>query len=119
MSKVTPMTNTHNIGNYAIAAIFVVTMLLAFYASSQVPTQQIESFTKAIGWCGPLAVVFLLIVTQVFAPLSGTPIMIVGIRLYGYAGAMGLLYCSFLVSGTLNFWIARLYGRRLVRRFVG
>lgn len=119
MSKVTPLTNKYRMGNYAIAVVFVVTMVLAFYASSQVPTQQIESFTKAIGWFGPLAVVFLLVVTQVFAPLSGTPIMIVGIRLYGYPGAMGLLYCSFLVSAAINFWLARLYGRKLVRKFVG
>jgi uncharacterized membrane protein YdjX (TVP38/TMEM64 family) len=45
--------------------------------------------------------------------------MIVGIKLYGYPQAMGLLYGSCLLSAALNFWIARLYGRNLVEKLVG
>jgi uncharacterized membrane protein YdjX (TVP38/TMEM64 family) len=45
--------------------------------------------------------------------------MIVGIKLYGYPYAMALLYGSCLLSAVLNFWIARLYGRTLVKKLVG
>lgn len=90
-----------------------------FCLSTLITPAQVESITNEAGWYGPFLVGFFILLTQVFAPLSGTPVMIVGIKLYGYPQAMGLLYISCLLSAVINFWIARLYGRTLVKRLVG
>lgn len=91
----------------------------AFVLSTLVTPAQVESVTRGAGQWGPIMLGILLLATQVFAPLSGTPVMIVGIKLYGYPSAMGILYSSCLVSSILNFWIARLYGRNLLMKIVG
>jgi|ERR1044072_357506 uncharacterized membrane protein YdjX (TVP38/TMEM64 family) len=103
----------------AAGAILLIAIVSLFYASTLISPELVESLTRVAGWYGPLAIAFSLVLTQVFAPLSGTPVMIVGIKLYGYGTAMAILYCSFLVSASINFWIARLYGRTLVKKFVG
>jgi uncharacterized membrane protein YdjX (TVP38/TMEM64 family) len=90
-----------------------------FLLSTLITPARIESITTTVGWFGPLLLGLLILLTQVIAPMSGTPVMIVGIKLYGYGHAMALLYLSCLLSAILNFWISRLYGRKLVRRLVG
>jgi uncharacterized membrane protein YdjX (TVP38/TMEM64 family) len=95
------------------------TIIGLFCLSTLMTPTQIEAITTTAGRFGPLLVGLFIVLTQVFAPLSGTPVMIVGIKLYGYPQAMGLLYGSCLLSATLNFWIARLYGRTLVKKLVG
>lgn len=90
-----------------------------FFLSTLITPAQVESITSTAGWFGPLLIGLFLLLTQVFAPLSGTPVMIVGIKLYGYPQTMALLYGSCLVSAILNFWIARRYGRNLVKKLVG
>jgi len=95
------------------------TIISLFCLSTLITPTQIEDITTTAGWVGPVLVGLFLMLTQVLAPLSGTPVMIVGIKLYGYPQAMALLYGSCLLSATLNFWIARLYGRTLVKKLVG
>jgi uncharacterized membrane protein YdjX (TVP38/TMEM64 family) len=92
---------------------------VAFVLSNLITPAHVESVTRGAGQLGPFMLGVLLLATQVFAPLSGTPLMLVGIKLYGYPTAMGILYASFLVSSVLNFWIARLYGRNLLIKVVG
>jgi len=103
-----------------IASILLLLLLLAILCfSNLIPSAQVESTTRSIGKWGPLLIALSLFLTQVFAPLSGTPVMIVGIKLYGYPAAMAILYASCLLSSIVNFWIARLYGRTLLVKVVG
>lgn len=104
---------------YISVSLFALALLGLFCLSTLVTPSQVESITSAAGKGGPLLIGLLLLLTQIFAPLSGTPVMIVGIKLYGYAYAMVLLYASCLVSCVVNFWIARLYGRSLLVKVVG
>jgi len=112
----TAMASTH-----VKATLFI---LLAFFLAAitmsnmMLPTQ-VESFTRGIGKGGPLLIAMFLFLTQVFAPLSGTPVMIISIKLYGYPTAMAILYGTCLLSSIVNFWIARVYGRTLLVKLVG
>ena len=100
--------------------IIMLAVFLAIVAlSNMIPPTQVESLARTIGKGGPLLIALFLFLTQVFAPLSGTPVMIVSIRIYGYPTAMAILYGTCLLSSIVNFWIARLYGRTLLVKLVG
>lgn len=104
---------------YVSVILSAFALLGLFCLSTLVTPSQVESISSTAGKGGPFLIGLLLLLTQIFAPLSGTPVMIVGIKLYGYAYTMVLLYASCLVSCVVNFWIARLYGRSLLVKVVG
>ena len=99
--------------------LFAFVLCGVFLLSTLVTPARVESITGAAGQFGPLLLGLLLLSTQVFAPLSGTPVMLVSIKLYGYPQSMAVLYVSCLVSSALNFWIARRFGRNLLAKLVG
>jgi uncharacterized membrane protein YdjX (TVP38/TMEM64 family) len=90
-----------------------------FYASTLVDASDVEAITNKAGWFGPILIALFILATQVFAPLSGTPGIFVGIKLYGFANTLILFYFTSLLSATINFWLARKYGRKIVAKFVG
>ena len=99
-----------------LLTVFVVGL---FYLSTLITPAQVEAVTGRAGWFGPVLVALFILLTQVFAPLSGTPGIFVGIKLYGYANTLALHYAVSLLSAAINFWVARAYGRGIVRRLVG
>lgn len=103
------------------APVVLLSIIVAglFYLSTLITPAQVEAVTGRAGWFGPVLVALFILLTQVFAPLSGTPGVFVGIKLYGYANTLALLYAVSMLSSVINFWIARAYGRGIVRRFVG
>jgi uncharacterized membrane protein YdjX (TVP38/TMEM64 family) len=96
----------------AIAATFL-------YFSTRVDEASLVALIADLGWYGPLILALFFLFTQIFAPLSGSLSFFVAVRLYGYANAALLFYGASLVSATLNFWIARRFGRAGIKKFVG
>jgi uncharacterized membrane protein YdjX (TVP38/TMEM64 family) len=69
---------------------------------------------------GGLWIGFVLIVaSQVLAPLSGFPVFAILAKSYGLSTAVMILYAAYVVSSTVNFWIARRYGMPIVARIIG
>lgn len=58
-------------------------------------------------------------ISQIAAPLSGFPIVVGMAKIYGLLPAMGVLYLTYLTTFALNFWLARRFGRPLVRALLG
>lgn len=67
----------------------------------------------------PLIIIGYTVLSHVFAPLSGSPAVLLALSIFGIVKASIYLYIASLISATINFWIARHFGRRLVKRFVG
>jgi uncharacterized membrane protein YdjX (TVP38/TMEM64 family) len=101
------------------SAAFLGALLLIFYALSLLSTQAIANLALNLGLRGRLGIIFGIALTQVIAFLSTTPVFLVGARAYGYASALVLFYIATMISSALNYWIARTWGRRAVRRLVG
>lgn len=97
------------------AAIFV-SILIAALLVDRSSAERIEALA---GPAGPVVLAGMMLSTQVLAPLSGIPFLLVAIKLYGYTSAMLLYYLVCLVAAALNFAIGRHLGRRVVRRLVG
>jgi uncharacterized membrane protein YdjX (TVP38/TMEM64 family) len=89
-----------------------------YFGSRAIPEDRIRAALDAAGAGGPALFCVLMLVPNVVAPLSSSPLLFVGFRLFGqnvvlYAAAAGLL------ASLLNFWIARRLGRHVVERLIG
>jgi uncharacterized membrane protein YdjX (TVP38/TMEM64 family) len=62
---------------------------------------------------------FLVLTSQILAPLSGFAIVAGMAKVYGLPQGLGVLYLCYITSFAANFWIARRFGRPAVRWVLG
>lgn len=84
-----------------------------------VTSEGFKDFTASLGFFGYFVVIGYTVLSHVFAPLAGTPGVLLGLTIYGAKTGMFLLYIASLISATINFWISRKFGRKLVTKLVG
>lgn len=99
-----------------LATVFL--FFLLYFISLQVPKENIHSVLGRAGFWGPVIYVFLAFLTNVIAPLSATPLIFAGFYVFGSNVVFLMVIADFFASIT-NFWIARRWGRLLVKKFVG
>lgn len=105
-----------------IKVAIVVVLLYLLLKSILIPlitSTEFIGFTKGLGFFGYFIVIGYTVLSHVFAPLAGTPGVLLGVTIYGIKVGMILLYLASLISATINFWISRKYGRKIVIKFVG
>jgi uncharacterized membrane protein YdjX (TVP38/TMEM64 family) len=102
-------------------AIVVLLFLFLIYQISfpYLTSGEARDFVAAVGVWGYLIVASYTVLAHIFAPLTGSPALLISVTLYGVNTAMNLLYLASLVSSIINFWISRKYGRGVVVRLVG
>jgi uncharacterized membrane protein YdjX (TVP38/TMEM64 family) len=99
-----------------ISIIFFVVII--YILSNSIPKETIQKFIEDAGLLGPLIYVFLTLLTYIFAPLSGTPLIYVGFYLFGQHLVFFHVIAT-IISSVINFWIARTWGRGLTIKLVG
>lgn len=97
---------------------FVVTGGLIF-AIQRIGVENIRAFIEQAGVFAPLIYMAIKAATYIFAPLSSAPLQFSAGVMFGFW--QGTLYTLIgeVVGGSVSFFIARRYGREVVRRFVG
>ena len=95
----------------------LITFLYVIVQSIGIETLQ-ELIADAGIW-GPLIYIGIKAFTYIFAPLSAGPIQFTSGILFGVVGGTAYSLIGELIGGSINFMIARVYGRRIVQRFVG
>ena len=89
-----------------------------YFLGSFIPTDKLKGLVASFGVFGPIILILLITITQIIAPLSGSPVYFAGFALFGkWVFIYG--YIASLISSVINFYIARVWGRDLVVRFVG
>lgn len=99
----------------AVVLIVFATKLLL----PDVTSEEFRNFIERAGIMGPLAVIGYIITAHVIAPLFGSPIVFLGIAVFGIVKTMAYLYLASLISATINFCISRRLGRVWVRKLAG
>ena len=99
--------------------ILVFYVLLKVVLIPLVVSEHFKNFTASLGFFGYFIVIGYTVLSHVFAPLAGTPGVLLGVTVYGIETGMVLLYLASLISATINFYISRRYGRKLVVKLVG
>ncbi|MDE2857645.1 MAG: VTT domain-containing protein [Chloroflexota bacterium] len=100
-------------------ALFLALLTALYILVQSIGIDELQAIIATSGIWGPLIFVGIKALTFTFAPLSAGPIQFASGILFGVIP--GTLYSLLgeLLGGTVNVIIARLFGRRIVRRFVG
>ncbi|MDQ7036231.1 MAG: VTT domain-containing protein [Anaerolineae bacterium] len=99
---------------------FLLFMTLLTIGINAVGVDNLQRFIQDAGPFAPLLSISIKALTYVIAPLTSGPIQVVAGTLFDSVW-LGVLYTLIgeVLGGSINFWIARRFGRPVVLRFVG
>jgi len=106
-----------NIGK--ILLLFLGISLLIQLAVPILSSDESKEFVSHIGLFGPVVLIAFFVLSHIFAPVIGSPGVLLGFALFGIWPTMGFLYIAGMISAIINFWIARKFGRTWVERLLG
>ncbi len=98
--------------------VTILLFTLIYTVSQNISENTIREIVKNAGPFGVVILIFLIWLTNVFAPLGAAPFIYAGFYLYGPKVTIYSYIAAFIASIT-NFWIARLWGQFLVTKLVG
>lgn len=107
------------IGKNSVPILLAIILFVAFYILSiSLSQDDIRSFISNFGIMSPIVFIFVVLLTHIFAPLSGTPFTFVGFLLFGQ---WAILYITIarIISSFTNFFIAKKWGRPLISKLIG
>lgn len=92
--------------------------LLIYFLGLKIPGETIKNIVENAGIFGPVVIILLIWITNVFAPLGAAPFLFAGFYLYGQTIIVYAVFAA-LLSAISNFWIARVWGKSLVIKLLG
>ena len=114
------MTLTLKIRSLSKAFIIVAVLIIAFNILLPLTTsEEFKLFVKSLGIFAPLIVILYTVASHVFAPVAGSPGIVLSMAIFGVYQTVFYLYIASLLSAIVNFWISKKYGRKWVSKFVG
>ncbi|MEL7655597.1 MAG: VTT domain-containing protein [Bacillota bacterium] len=81
--------------------------------------EKIQTLIGKSGSWGPAIFIVLKAPTYVIAPLSGTPLKISAGVLFGFRNGVIFNLLGELLGGSINFWLARSFGRKVITKLIG
>lgn len=98
--------------------IIIAFSIALFYFGQKIPKEAITQLVKDTGTWSPVVYIILHQISFVFAPVSGFPFLIAGFYLFG-KNVIIYNYFVVIIGSAINFLIAKRWGRKIVRKFVG
>jgi len=103
-----------------LLGVFLLIILVYFLLQkAHFNTDLVREYVQSRGELGKLIFVFYMIISTMFSPLNSLILLPVVYISYGFWQSVILTYLGNVVGGTLNFWVARRYGRPLLKKFLG
>ncbi|KST65329.1 TVP38/TMEM64 family protein [Mastigocoleus testarum] len=99
---------------FAVFIYILITVGLKF-----IGLERAQIWIKNTGNWAPILFVILCIMSLVLAPLSGSSLFITGGTLFGKEFAFILSFVASIIGCSINFWISKKFGRRVVCHFLG
>lgn len=102
-----------------ISIVIIIASYVAVVFSSWLQTDPAQEKIKNLGFWGQVVTMLYVASSHVVAPLAGTPGVVVALSAYGLFKGWLIVYLGSLLSATINFYIARIFGRKWVIRLAG
>lgn len=102
-----------------LVALGLIYVVLRAILMPLVNSPEFRDFVDSLGVWGYLVIIAYVVFSHVFAPVAGSPGVVLGITLYGVYSGLWLLYVGSMISSVINFYITRKYGRGLVVKLIG
>lgn len=113
MTKVKVDTRAH-----LILLFFTVLSVGLYFLGKQISQESIQGFLASSGPWAPILYILLHQASFVLAPISGYPFLIVGFFLFGKTTIIYNLIVA-IIGSSLNFLIAKRWGRPIVKKLAG
>ncbi len=104
--------------NYLPILFIIFTIIVMVMIGLIIPKDTIKEVIEEAGPWGVVLLIFCLWITNVAAPLSGSPFLFAGFYSYGQMSVVYAFIAAVIASAT-NFWIAKIWGRKLVTKLAG
>lgn len=101
---------------YILVSLLLIALLI--YISSKFSPQEISTFIAKAGPLAPVLYILIQITGQIFAPLSTSALFVAGFIMFGKTAILYSII-TWLVSSVTNFYIARRYGKKILKIFIG
>lgn len=98
--------------------ILILVFAIIYSLGKLIPEETLRDTINSAGIFAPIVFILISLITNIVAPLSGTPVIFVGYYAFGN-NVIFLTTIAAYVSFIINFWVARIWGRPLVTKFVG
>lgn len=102
----------------ALTIVVVLVTLVVYFVGKSIPQESISEFVRSTGPYSPIVFIAISLVSYVFAPVIGAPFLIAGFYLFGPIATI-YLYFTAVLGSTLNFLIAKKWGRPVVAKLAG
>ena len=100
-----------------LLAIFAITLLL-YFLGKQISQETIRTFMESTGPWAPAVWMLAHQISYILAPISGFPFLVVGFYLFGDKTII-YNYIVVISGSSINFLIAKRWGRPIVRKLMG
>lgn len=104
--------------NYIVGVAAIVAIFIVVSGIVALNEKELKAFIYRHETGGALAYIVLGIIATVVAPLSSLPFLPLVSLLYGWFWAAIFSIISWSIGSLIAFWIARTYGKSIVKRFV-
>lgn len=105
-----------------LAKALLVIVFLSIGLRFLIPTltsEEFKKFVENLGAFGPLVIISYTVLSHVFAPLAGTPGILLSAAVFGILETIIYIYLASMISALINFYISRRFGRVWVIKLVG
>lgn len=97
----------------------VLLLIFIYFVSKLVSTESVRAWVLELGAYGALGILVYTVASHVFAPIAGTPGIVLSVGLFGLYQTLIATYIAGLISSVLCFYLSRIFGRKVVIKLVG
>ena len=101
------------------AVAFILITIALIVGVNTIGLDRLREAIASAGPLGPLIYIFIKILTFVVAPLSAGPLQLSSGIFFGVVPGAFYTLIAETIGGSINFWLARRFGRPVVERLVG
>lgn len=100
--------NKKEVFKKALLFLLIITFVsgILLYVQKVIGLAKIQQLVSESGAWGPVVLIFLVVLTHIFAPIQGYPFVILGFAVFG-KWTIFYVYLATVISSFTNFWIAR------------
>lgn len=99
--------------------LLILFFMFIWWLTNVIASNWLTAFVDRLGVFGPLGVIAYVVISHIFAPIIGSPGIMMSVGVYGIFATMLYTYIGGLISATIAFYISRKWGRGVVVKLVG
>lgn len=107
------------IKDHIVSIIVLGILLILSFGSFFIDLQALKDTIASAGVWAPIIYIFVKSSTVIFAPLSGTPLYVFSVPLFGFWYGALYSFIGDLIGAVITFYISKFFGRPVVSHFAG